>query len=111
MRLNLLVRTVSKRDRRVSLLSTSRKGRQLVAKYEKRKASMLAPVLAKFKPEELDTFSRMLERFAVHLFQEQAPEEGLCLRCAAYVDDHCPVGRLHNSCPYHQGREKRLPAL
>ena len=106
-RLGFVVRNASEGDRRVTLLSVSRAGRRLVEKYEKTKAALLAPVLEKFGAEEIETFASLLERFSVSLLQHENSHHDFCLRCDAYIETNCPVGRVRGGCPYQMGREGR----
>lgn len=106
-RLGLIVRHPSKGDRRATLLSPSAKGRRLVKRYEGLRADRLAPVLREFGSEELDSFARLLERFSVSLLDLEQPGRGFCLRCGAYIEEGCPVGRTHGGCPYQTAREGR----
>jgi DNA-binding MarR family transcriptional regulator len=98
--LGLVVRKSSKRDRRVKLLSPSEKGRELVRSYEELKANRLAPVLDGFDEMEIALFNDLLQRFSLYLLEQEDTEGGMCLRCAAYCDDHCPVGDVTGGCPY-----------
>jgi DNA-binding MarR family transcriptional regulator len=107
--LGLVVRKSSPRDRRVRLLSPSEKGRELVRAYEALKANRLAPVLDEFEKEELDLLTQLLERFSLRLLEQEASDDGLCLRCAAYCEDHCPVGEVTGGCPYVELRESDSP--
>jgi len=103
-RLGLVVRSPSKGDRRATLLSSSSKGRRLVQKYEDLKATRLGPVLREFKREELDDFSQLLERFSLCLLKNEESADGLCLRCSAYCEDHCPVAQVRGGCLYQKVR-------
>ena len=107
--LGLLVRYPSRGDRRARLLSVSPKGRRLVRRYEKLKAARLSPVLARFRPQELEQLSRLLERFSLSLLENELPREGdgVCLRCDAYIESGCPVGLLRGGCPYQSARRSR----
>lgn len=110
--LGLVVRTPSKGDRRATLLSVSSKGHRLVKRYEELTSARLARVLAKFRPEELDELCRLLERFSLSLLEKElaAGGNGVCLRCDAYVQSGCPVGRLRGGCPYEKARRARVAA-
>jgi len=98
--LGLVVRKNSPRDRRMRLLSPSEKGRELIRSYEELKADRLAPVFETFEREELDHLAELLERFSLRLLEQEATGDGFCLRCAAYCEDHCPVGDVMGGCPY-----------
>jgi len=98
-----LVRRVhSTRDRRTILVSATNKGRALVASYEAAKAERLERVLSQFPSGELEHLSRLAELFAIRLFGTRRAKAGACLRCAAYIQDRCPVGRVHGGCPYQK---------
>ncbi len=107
-RLGLAARTPCKGDRRATLLSASARGRRLVKRYEDLKTARLAPVLEAFSPDELDQLTRLLERFSLTLIRAEEPTAGgLCLRCSAYYDEHCPVQHLQEGCPYRAIRRSR----
>jgi DNA-binding MarR family transcriptional regulator len=110
--LGLLVRTPSLGDRRARLLSVSPKGRRLVRRYEELRQERLAPVLARFQPEELEAFASLLERFSLSLLEREmaADGDGVCLRCAAHIQSGCPVGQLRGGCPYQTARRPRAAA-
>lgn len=100
--LGLVTRSRSTGDRRATLLAVSPEGRRLVKAYEALKTSRLSPVLGDFQPDELTQFGELLERFALSLLEHEPPEEGFCLRCAAYVEMDCPVGRVRGGCPFQK---------
>lgn len=99
-RLGLVVRSSSEGDRRATFLAVSPKGRRLVRRFEERKAERLSPVLESFKPQELETLTDFLERFALSLLSIKQMAHGSCLRCAAYLDAGCAVGRIRGGCPF-----------
>ena len=101
-RLGLVIRTPSKRDRRATILTASAEGRQLVERYEEIKSARLSPILESFRPEEIDQFSGLLERFAVSLLKLDRSRPGVCLRCDAYIQADCPVGKVRGGCPYQK---------
>lgn len=106
-RLGYVVRNSSAGDRRVTLITVSRPGRRVVDKYEKLKAARLAPVLAKFENQELETFTSLLERFSISLLQEEKSQREFCLRCEVYIESNCPVGQVRGGCPYQMSRQGR----
>jgi DNA-binding MarR family transcriptional regulator len=104
-RLGLAVRTPCTGDRRATLLSASAKGRRLVRKYEDVKAARLVSALKGFQPEDIERFSDLLERFSVSLLSLEQSEREFCLRCAAYIENSCPVGQIRGGCcPYQRNR-------
>lgn len=104
-RLGLVSRMPSTGDRRATFLEPSRQGRQLVSRYETLKESRLAPVLESFSQKELKQMADLLERFSLRLIHQQEPMSQICLRCAAYYDESCPVPHLQDGCPYKQVKE------
>ncbi len=106
-RLGLVIREPSKGDRRATLVSVSSMGRQLVERYEENKRARVAPVLGSFQPEELAMLSDLLERFAVSLLKVGGADRAYCLRCDAYIESDCPVGRVRGGCPYKKARQAR----
>jgi DNA-binding MarR family transcriptional regulator len=105
--LGLIVRSPLKGDRRATLLSLSAKGRRLVQKYEDVKAGRLSSVLQAFTREELDRLAELLERFSLRLIKQEDSDSGLCLLCAAYCEDDCPVSQVRGDCPYQLARGDR----
>ena len=103
-RLGLVAREQSKGDRRATLLASSRRGRQLVKRYEELKAERLIPVLESFSKRDLRQLTHLLERFSVALIEAEETGEDLCFRCSAYFDDNCPVTHYHDDCPYQKVR-------
>jgi DNA-binding MarR family transcriptional regulator len=100
--LGLVTRSPSQGDRRATLLGSSPKGRNLVKRYEALKQSRLGPILEHFSDSELKEFTRLLEKFSLVLMKSEDEGEGLCLRCSAYFDQHCPVRVLRDGCPYQK---------
>lgn len=99
-RLGLVLRNPSKGDRRAMLISLSAKGRRLVQEYETLKADRLSPVLERFRPEEIDRLARLLKRLSLSIIRLEDTGEGLCLWCAAYCEENCPVARIRGGCPF-----------
>lgn len=104
-RLGLVAREQSRGDRRATLLASSRKGRQLVQRYEDLKAERLQPILQSFNTQDLRRLTQLLEQFSMALIDAEDTGEGLCFRCSAYFDDHCPVTHFHDDCPYQKVRQ------
>jgi len=103
-RLDLVVRSPSKGDRRATLLSVSPKGRRLVRRYEELKAERLGPILERFKPEEIESLTELLERFAVSLLEQEEANNEFCLHCAGYLAEGCSVGLTRGGCPHEKGQ-------
>ena len=104
-RLGLIERHPSKDDRRATLLTVSARGRTLVGGYDELLDRRLSAALADFRTEETERLSSLLERFFTSLLKGEANGRSrrFCLRCAAYLDGACPVGRLRGGCPYQEG--------
>jgi DNA-binding MarR family transcriptional regulator len=101
-RLELVSRTPSTGDRRAILLESSRAGRRLVKKYEDLKTKRLGSVMEAFSSADLRQLTRLLERFSMALIMANENQDGLCFRCSAYFDEHCPIMRLREDCPYQK---------
>lgn len=99
-RFELVVRTPSAGDRRATLLSLSRKGSCLLEDFERAVERRLDPVLLDFEVCEIDATCQMMERLTLSLLDVAEARGDLCLRCAAYVDPFCPVGRARGGCPH-----------
>lgn len=108
--LGLLVRRPSREDRRAMLLSVSRRGRRLVRAFESLAMRRVTEVCESTSDDELRQLARLLERMSISLFQCAKPDEGFCLRCAAYVEDSCPIRHAVGGCTYQELRETRVRA-
>ena len=86
-------------------MASSRRGRQLVKRYEEVKARRLMPVLESFSTKDLRQLTHLLERFSVAFIDAEDTGEGLFFRCSAYFDDNCPVTHFHDDCPYQKVRQ------
>jgi DNA-binding MarR family transcriptional regulator len=106
-RLGLVARSRSQGDRRATLLSVSRKGRRLVRKYDDLRVTCFSPMLEGFKPSEIKQLTKLLERLSSALVARSPSGERFCLRCAGYIEDECPVGRIRGGCRYHEIRSGR----
>lgn len=104
-RLGLVVREPSTGDRRATPLTASAKGRQLVRRYEELKTARVSPILSSYPPETIRGLTELLEQFSVSLLRLERSSDGYCLRCAAYVEEDCAVGRARGGCPYQLSRE------
>lgn len=104
-RLGLVVRGPPIGDRRATPLRASAKGRHLVRRYEELKTARVSPILSSYAPETIHGLTDLLERFSVSLLGLERSRDGYCLRCAAYVEEGCAVGRARGGCPYQLNRE------
>ena len=99
--LGFVARSHSGGDRRATLLLVSPRGRQLLRRYDARKAQRLGPVLAAFDEPQIARLTHDLERFSLALLgTELEGDGGTCLRCDMQIEPQCPVGRLRGGCPY-----------
>ena len=89
----------------MTLLSATREGRRLVERYDELTREHLGEVLSEFEPEEIEGLSTLLERFAVSLLGEDRDADGVCLLCAAYLTEECPVGEIRGGCPHAEPPE------
>ncbi len=100
--LGLIRREPSPTDRRATLLAVTQSARALVSRYEELERDRLRPILVNFSAAEVSQFENLLERFALRLVAQSHDDGGMCLRCSAYFDDHCPVHHLSENCPYQR---------
>jgi DNA-binding MarR family transcriptional regulator len=106
-RLGLASRTPSPGDRRATWLAVSPAGRRLVGDYEERKSARLAPILRGLPAAHLAALTQLLERVSVALLSTEPTTARACLRCAAYIDESCPIGEVLGGCPYQAARRAR----
>jgi DNA-binding MarR family transcriptional regulator len=106
-RLDLVVRTQARSDRRTTLLSPSPAGRAWVRRYERVKSTRLEAALRGFEPEEVEALSNLLERFSISLLRGERTDRAVCLRCGAYIELGCAVGQVRGGCPYQKYRRRR----
>jgi DNA-binding MarR family transcriptional regulator len=101
-RLGLVERHRSGGDRRTRLFSVSPAGRERIRRHERRIAARLRAALDGFAPDEIDQLTRLLTRFSMSLLAAEPDGGKPCLRCAAYIEEDCPVGRARGGCPYRE---------
>jgi len=106
-RLGLASRIPATGDRRATWLTVSPEGRRLVGEYEERKSARLDPVLHDFPAAHLAALTRLLERISVSLVSTEPASARACLRCAANIDESCPIGEALGGCPYQVARQAR----
>ena len=98
-RRSLLGRQEAKSDRRLTELTLTPLGREVLKRYESMKTEMLARTFRQFAPEELRTAARVLERLSAALLSSSTKAEEICLQCYMHGDtcsvrktklpDHC----------------------
>jgi len=101
-RLGLASRLAARGDRRMTLVGISLEGRQVVERYERARNHHLARVMSRFSQTELAHLSASLEALSVCLLAGGEEEEP-CLRCAAEIEDDCPVSLSVSGCPAQPG--------
>jgi DNA-binding MarR family transcriptional regulator len=89
-RRKLLARREAKSDRRLTDLSLTRFGRDVLMRYENLKTDKLARTFQQFAPEELRTAARVLERLSAALLKSSNKAEEICLQCYMH-GDNCAV--------------------
>jgi DNA-binding MarR family transcriptional regulator len=103
-RLGLVARAPCLTDRRATILEASDDGRKLVDEYVRIQERRLLPLIAGFKPLEIDRLTDLLERFAVALVRQEDSRSSSCLRCGGRVDEDCPIANVRGGCPYQRLR-------
>ncbi len=100
--MGLVTRSPLAGDRRVVLLSLSPEGSRVVKAYEEGQAAFVRRALTGCEREEIELFASLLERISLAMIECSGISGGPCLRCASYVEDDCPVGRLTGDCAYRR---------
>ncbi|MEK7668787.1 MAG: MarR family transcriptional regulator [Gemmatimonadota bacterium] len=103
-RLGLVARKPSLGDRRATLLEASPEGHQLVRRHAALTKARLLPILDSYPPGTAAELTTLLEQYSVSLLRLVRSTNGFCLRCAAYIEDGCPVGGVRGGCPYQRTR-------
>lgn len=85
-RRKLLARREAKSDRRLTELSLTRFGRNVLIKYESLKTDKLARTFQQFAPEELRAAAQVLERLSAALLKSSKKSEEICLQCYMHGD-------------------------
>lgn len=98
-RRGLVARSGCAGDRRLTLLSCTDAGLQLVARYRELQQQTLATAMGGFGDEEIRTLAHLLERYALALISADAGG-ALCLRCSGYYDRDCPLQHTQRGCAY-----------
>ncbi len=101
-RMGLVTRSPLAGDRRVVLLSLSAEGGLFVRACDERRAAVVRRALAGYERGEIDRFADLLERLSTAMLECSRISDGPCLRCAAYIEDDCPIGRLEGGCAYRR---------
>ncbi len=96
--LGLVVRTVSRKDRRATLLSATDAGGMVVRRYESLKASHVLPAVEDISTETLQELCDVLDGVCVELFERAGGSRGICLRCAGYYEPDCPLRSALGDC-------------
>lgn len=85
-RRKLLARREAKTDRRLTELTLTRLGRDVLKRYESSKTDLLARAFEQFTPEELESAAQVIDRLSAALLRGSGKSEAICLRCYMYRD-------------------------
>jgi DNA-binding MarR family transcriptional regulator len=98
-RRKLLARREATTDRRLTELSLTRFGREVLTRYERLKTDMLARTFEQFSADELRHAARVLGKLSAALLNSSGKAEEICLQCYMHGDtctvrqtkmpDHC----------------------
>jgi DNA-binding MarR family transcriptional regulator len=95
-RRDLLARTESPDDRRVTLLSLTAAGRELLAVCTRAREDALGMIFEGCSVEDLSRVTRVLDRLSVAFAKHDPGSRDLCYRCGVFFRDHCLL-REHGS--------------
>lgn len=103
--MGLVVRFPSERDRRLTMLGCSERGRKLVTQYRALVRNRVAAALEGFTDEELTELTLLLERYALALLGDGGIRNTPCLRCAGWYDRNCTLQYTRGGCAWARGDE------
>jgi DNA-binding MarR family transcriptional regulator len=101
-RRGLMARTESAKDRRVSNLSLTPEGRELLERYEAVQSQVLEGLFRQFMPEEFTHMVQLLDRLSADIVGMESGPQQLCFRCGIFFRDKCLVRDVvKRECSYH----------
>ncbi len=103
--LGLVARTVSRKDRRATILSATDDGLVVVSKYEALKATRILPAMDQISSETLEVLCDVIDDVCLELFERSGSSRGICLRCAGYYEPDCPLRAAQGDCALHVSHE------
>jgi len=89
------------KDHRAGLLSLTKKGKEVVRKYESLKVRRMKACLRDVSPREISSISTSLEKVIDLLMSERPFVGDPCLGCGAYYSDTCQARMRLQECPCH----------
>jgi len=105
--LGFIRRRPTRQDGRGTWFTLSVKGRQLVRQYMTTMSEPYTRVFDALSRSEQTNLADMLERFALGLLGQVDRDSDTCLRCAAFYDELCSVGKLRGRCPVQEILSRR----
>ncbi|UCH84601.1 MAG: MarR family transcriptional regulator [Candidatus Latescibacterota bacterium] len=107
-RRGLMTRTESTDDRRVSLLSLTAEGQELLKRYEAVQGQVLESLFRQFMPEDFVRTARLLDRLSADIVDMESGPQEMCFRCGIYFRDKCLVRDVvQRECSYHLHKKDR----
>lgn len=104
-RCGLVERIASPRDRRLTILACTDRGRRLVARYRALVRERVSDALHDFTDEEVSDLTLLLERYALALLGNDHLRATLCLRCSGWYDRDCALQYRPGGCAWARGDE------
>jgi len=98
----LLTRTESAKDRRVSNLSLTPEGAELLRRYEHVQNQVLEGLFKQFMPDDFTRTALLLDRLSADIVELGSGPRELCFRCGIYFRERCLVRDVvKGECSYH----------
>ena len=88
----LVLRRLSKADRRQAEVSLAASGKEILGRIEAERASRLAEIVKLMGPSEREQFVVSLEHFIAAALETETPEEA-CLRCGTEHNSDCILSK------------------
>jgi DNA-binding MarR family transcriptional regulator len=99
-KLGLVARGGCEGDRRLTVLSCTEEGRQLVMRYRALQQETVAKALGTLSEGDVEALTRTLERYSLALVANDGRGFEICLRCSGYYDRDCPLQHTQRGCAY-----------
>jgi DNA-binding MarR family transcriptional regulator len=105
-RRNLVTRIESPDDRRATRLKLTRKGHELLERYQDVQNRVLEGLFRQFMPEDFIQMAGLLDQLSCDIVEHEAGPREVCFRCGIYFRDKCVLrGIIKSGCLCCKTRE------